>query len=126
MKFKIDTKEKIIVFSPEETVLDANLSEEFLSTIRQLPGLKTRNLILDMRLLEKADDAGIKAILTVYDQQYANNHSCAIAGLNSTLTQQLKTTGGDMLNIAPTHAEAVDLVMMEELERELMQGEEEL
>ena len=53
---------------------------------------------------------------------YDNNLSCAITGLNNTLTAELKSAGNDMLNLAPTMAEAIDLVMMEELERELLNG----
>ncbi|PSL42685.1 STAS domain-containing protein [Chitinophaga niastensis] len=122
MKFKIDTKEKIVVFCPEEDTLDANLSADFLSTITSLPELEGRNLILDLSLVQKIDATGVEAILTVYETLYGNNLSCAITGLNNTLTAQLKETGSDMLNLAPTMAEAIDLIMMEELERELMDG----
>lgn len=124
MKFKIDTKEKIVTIQPQITRLDANLSAGFVSEINSLPELKGRNLILDLSLVEKADAAGTEAILTVYHQQYDSNHSCALTGLNSVLTQQLKTADESAHNLAPTLAEAIDLVMMEELERELMRDEE--
>ena len=124
MKFKIDTKEKIVVFCPEETALDANLSDDFIATATTLPELKGRNLILDMALVQKTDIRGIEAILTVYQCIYDNKFSCAVTGLNSTLTTELRSAGGDMLNLAPTLAEAIDLVMMEELERELLDGME--
>jgi anti-anti-sigma regulatory factor len=124
MKFKIDTKEKIVVFCPEEAALDANLSDDFLRTVTALPELKGRNLILDLALVQKTDAAGIEAILTVYRCVYDNKFSCAITGLNSALTTGLRAAGGDMLNLAPTLAEAIDLVMMEELERELLDGME--
>ncbi len=122
MKFKIDTKEKIIVFCPEMNALDANLSASFIATATTLPGLDTRNLILDLHLMETADESGIEAILAVYSHMYDNNRSCAITGINSTLTQLLKKGGPDNFNLAPTMAEAIDLVMMEELERELLDG----
>ncbi|NML37364.1 STAS domain-containing protein [Chitinophaga sp. G-6-1-13] len=122
MKFKIDTKEKIVVFCPEEPALDANLSADLISTLDSLPALETRNLILDLTLVEKNDLAGMQAILTVYQNMYDKGRSCALTGVNSALTKELKAEGGDMLNIAPTMAEAIDLVMMEELERELLNG----
>ncbi|NIG53426.1 anti-anti-sigma factor [Chitinophaga sp. Cy-1792] len=124
MKFKIDTKEKIVVFCPEENALDANLSASFITTATTLPGLETRNLILDLHLIETADDAGIEAIFAVYGFMYDNNRSCAITGLNNILTARLKAEGPENLNLAPTMAEAIDLVMMEELERELLDGME--
>ncbi|MEC5142503.1 STAS domain-containing protein [Chitinophaga sp. 212800010-3] len=122
MKFKIDTKEKIVVFCPDISRLDANLSEDFISTVTTLPGLSGRNLILDMALVQEIDEKGVEAILTVYRCMYDNKFSCAITGVNNTLTAALKAAGDDQLNLAPTMAEAIDLVMMEELERELLDG----
>jgi anti-anti-sigma regulatory factor len=124
MEFKIDTKEKILVVQPQITGLDANLSARFTNEVSELPGLEGRNLILDMTLVEKADDNGIKAILTVYHQQYDSGMSCALTGLNSTLTNSIKEADETVYNLAPTMLEAIDLVMMEDLERELMQDEE--
>lgn len=124
MEFKIDTKEKILVVQPQITTLDANLSARFTKEVAELPGLEGRNLILDMELVEKADDTGIKAILTVYHQQYDSGMSCALTGLNSTLTNSIKKADETVYNLAPTMLEAIDLVMMEDLERELMQDED--
>ncbi|MBV7532909.1 STAS domain-containing protein [Chitinophaga sp. sic0106] len=124
MKFKIDTKEKIVVFCPEENALDANLAASFVETATTLPGLDTRNLILDLHLLTKIDDAGLEAILAVYTFMYDNNRSCAVTGLNSDLTALIKAAAPENFNFAPTMAEAIDLVMMEELERELLDGME--
>lgn len=124
MNFKIDTKEKIVVLRPETAKLDANLSAEFIQHISRLPELNGRNLILDLVLVRDADQAGIKAILTVYHQQYDRSRSCAITGINTALTQKLTAVDDRVLNTSPTLTEAIDLVMMEELERELMSGEE--
>jgi anti-anti-sigma regulatory factor len=124
MEFKIDTKEKILVVQPQITILDANLSARFTKEVSELSGLEGRNLILDMALVEKADDTGIKAILTVYHQQYDSGMSCALTGLNSTLTNAIKAADETVYNLAPTMLEAIDLVMMEDLERELLQDED--
>ena len=124
MKFKIDTKEKILVVAPEIKELNANLSDEFISEISALPGLKGRNLILDMGLLENLDDTGVQAIISVYHQQYDSNLSCAVTGLNTALTVLVKNADESVYNLAPTMAEAIDLVMMEDFERELLNDEE--
>ncbi|HEY1201978.1 MAG TPA: STAS domain-containing protein [Niastella sp.] len=123
MRFKIDTKEKIMIFRPEIKVLDANLSEEFIREISELPELNGRNLILDMALVESADEAGIQAILTVYGLQYDSNLSCAITNVNNTLTAALSQDSDYELNITPTLSEAIDMVMMESLERDLLDEE---
>lgn len=124
MEFKIDTKEKILVVQPQITTLDANLSAGFTQKVSELPALKGRNLILDMTLVENVDDAGLKAILTVYHQQYDSGLSCALTGLNSTLTNAVKKADETVYNLAPTMLEAIDLVMMEDYERELLADEE--
>ncbi|QHS60411.1 STAS domain-containing protein [Chitinophaga agri] len=124
MEFKIDTKEKILVVQPQIKQLDANLSAGFTKEVSELPDLEGRNLILDMGLVENADESGIKAILTVYHQQYDSGLSCAVTGLNSTLTNALKNADDSVYNVVPTMSEAIDMVMMEDLERELLQDEE--
>ncbi len=123
MRFKIDTKEKIVILRPETEVLDANLSETFIREISELPELEGRNLILDMALVQSADEAGIQAILTVYHQQYDSNLSCAITSLNNTLTAAIRQNYDEELNITPTLSEAIDMVMMESLERDLLDEE---
>lgn len=124
MEFKIDTKEKILVVQPQITELNANLSARFTTDVSNLPDLDGRNLILDMTLVEKADEEGLRAILTVYHQQYDSGMSCALTGLNSTLTNQIKVADETVYNLAPTMLEAIDLVMMEDFERELLNDEE--
>jgi hypothetical protein len=119
MQFKIDTKEKIVLIRLEEKTLDAKMSDTFVSTLSALEGLEEKNLILDLHSLESADDAGLKAIFTVYTRQYDRCLSAAVARLNNTLTQELTAAYPGMLNVVPTESEAVDMVMMEDLEREL-------
>ncbi len=119
MQFKIDTKEKIVLIRLEEKTLDAKMSDTFVSTLSAAGGLEEKNLILDLHSLESADDAGLKAIFTVYARQYDRGLSAAVARLNSTLTQQLTAAYPEMLNVVPTESEAIDMVMMEDLEREL-------
>jgi anti-anti-sigma regulatory factor len=124
MEFKIDTKEKILVIQPQISSLDANLADAFVKEITEQPELEGRNLILDMALVSNTDEAGLKAILTVYNQQYDSSMSCALTGLNSDLLKQIKTADENVVNLAPTMLEAIDLVMMEDLERELLGDEE--
>ena len=124
MQFKIDTKEKIVIFRLEETTLNAKMSDELESVIGNVPGLAEKNLILDLHSLESADASGLKAIFTAYNRQYERGLSAAIAGLNTTLTTALTGAYPEMLNVVPTESEAIDMVMMEDFERELDLGSE--
>ncbi|MGN7720750.1 hypothetical protein [Chitinophaga sp. 22620] len=124
MQFKIDTKEKIVLLRLEEETLDAKMSDAFVDATGAMDELEGKNLILDLHSLQSADDDGLKAIFTVYMRQYDRSLSAAVAGLNSTLTQKLTAAYPGMLNIVPTESEAIDMVMMEDFERELDLDEE--
>lgn len=124
MQFKIDTKEKIVIFRLEETTLNAKMSDGLESVVGNVPGITEKNLILDLHSLESADESGLKAIFTVYNRQYERGLSAAIAGLNTTLTTALTGAFPEMLNVVPTESEAIDMVMMEDFERELDLGSE--
>ena len=124
MQFKIDTKEKIVLLRLEEETLDAKLSDAFVNAAAAIEGLDEKNLILDLHSLRSADDEGLKAIFTVYSRQYERGLSAAVARLDSSITRKLSAAYPEMLNIVPTESEAIDMVMMEDLERELNLDEE--
>ncbi len=48
MQFKIDTKEKIVIFRLEEADLDAKMAAAFQKEVLAAPGLEGSNLILDL------------------------------------------------------------------------------
>jgi anti-anti-sigma regulatory factor len=123
MQFKIDTKEKIVLFRLEEPELNANLSAELEKTISGMGELEEKNLVLDLRSLQSIDEKGLKAIFAVYNRQYERGLSAAVAHLQPDLAAVLSEKYPEMLNVVPTESEAIDMVMMEDLERELDLGE---
>lgn len=123
MQFKIDTKEKIVLFRLEEPVLNANLAAELEEVLSGIGELEEKNLVLDLRSLQSADEKGLGAIFAVYNRQYERGLSSAIAHLTPALTAALGEKYPEMMNVVPTESEAIDMVMMEDLERELDLGE---
>ncbi|MRG47260.1 STAS domain-containing protein [Chitinophaga sp. SYP-B3965] len=123
MQFKIDTKEKIVLFRLEEPELNANLAAELEETISGMTELEEKNLVLDLRSLQSIDEKGLKAIFAVYNHQYERGLSAAVAHLSPDLAAVLGEKYPEMLNVVPTESEAIDMVMMEDLERELDLGE---
>ncbi|AWO00627.1 hypothetical protein DLD77_02380 [Chitinophaga alhagiae] len=124
MQFKIDTKEKIVLLRLEEQELDAKMAAALVAEAGNITALEEKNLILDLGSLRSAGDEGLEAIFTVYNRQYERGLSAAVAHLNTDLTARLSAAHPDMLNIVPTLSEAIDMVMMEDLERELDLGAE--
>ncbi len=123
MQFKIDTKEKIVLFRLEESELNANLAEQLEKEVFGIADLAEKNLVLDLHSLQSADEKGLKAIFAVYNRQYERGLSAAVAQLRAPLSAALSEKYPEMLNIVPTESEAIDMVMMEDLERELDLGE---
>ncbi len=124
MQFKIDTKEKILIFRLEEAALDAKMAADFEKEVLGVPELTGLNLVLDLHSLQSADARALEAIFTVYQHRYDHGLSAAVTGLNKVLTAELSELHPEMLNIVPTESEAIDMVMMEDLERELDLGDE--
>lgn len=123
MQFKIDTKEKIVLFRLEEPVLNANLADELEQVLSGIDELEEKNLVLDLRSLQSADEKGLGAIFAVYNRQYERGLSSAVAHLTPSLSAALGEKYPEMMNVVPTESEAIDMVMMEDLERELDLGE---
>lgn len=123
MQFKIDTKEKIVLLRLEETELNAILADELKNVLSGIAELEEKNLVLDLRSLQSVDEKGMEAIFAVYNRQYERGLSAAVAHLNPALTATLSEKYPEMLNVVPTESEAIDMVMMEDLERELDLGE---
>ncbi|HEY0272819.1 MAG TPA: STAS domain-containing protein [Chitinophaga sp.] len=126
MKFKIDTKEKLVIFSPETAVLDANMAASLREIILADPVYAGQNLVLDLSSVTSATPEGVEAILAVYRHAYGHGHSCCLTGVTPALVAQLEAAHPDFLNITPTLSEAIDIVMMEELERELRLEDDDL
>ena len=63
-------------------------------------------------------------LLQIKEQFYENNCSFVICDLQSNVLTKLDQIEiSEILNITPTESEAWDIVQMEEIERELLEGE---
>ncbi|WP_344979459.1 STAS domain-containing protein [Compostibacter hankyongensis] len=126
MKFKIDTKEKYLLLTPETARLDAKLAEEIQQALARKTAGKPASLIIDLNEVEQADEGAFQAILAVYRGCYAEQGSCVLARPRPALLSLIRQHyPKDDLNVAPSLPEAVDLILMEELERELNNEQEE-
>lgn len=80
-----------------------------------------RNLVFDISNVRYVDSSGLSAILTGHRQWKANNGSFVLAGELSPIVFKLIQISRleTILVMIPTVSEAIDYVMMEELERQL-------
>ena len=124
MEVKIDTKEKFHVITLPSATLSATMTEELAD--RLLPYLRSeiKNIVLNLKHLQSLDNFSAETLVKVQQKFYENNASFIICGLQSEVEDFLdKRRLLEMMNTTPTESEAGDIVQMEEIERELLDGD---
>jgi anti-anti-sigma factor len=125
MEVKIDTKEKFHVVTLISPHLSATMTEEFNN--RLLPILQTdvKNVVINLKDLRSLDNNAAENLVKIQQKFYENEASFVICELQKPVEQFLdKEDLLEMMNTTPTESEAYDIVQMEEIERELMDGDE--
>ncbi len=123
MNVKIDTKEKFCVITPEETEITANMTDELYKSLSFQLSKPIPHAILNLKSVEKIEDAVLTMIYEMQQKYYNDNNSFVICALNKNILNQLEALELlDTMNITPSESEAWDIVQMEEIERELLNG----
>ncbi len=125
MKYNIDKQDQFAVLTLEEDNLNSIIAPGLKSDFIFLNQEGIRNLILDLSQVQFVDSSGLSAILTAH-RLWKDTGSFVIAGqLQPMVTKLIEISRLDtILTIVPSLGEAMDYVKMEEIERELQQGEE--
>ena len=124
MQVKIDTKEKIHVITIQETELTANMTEQIQDSLLTYLKNPTKNVILDLKDINNIDDAAAETLINIQQGFYEQGASFVICNLQPQLLEKLDATGLlEIINEVPTQMEAMDIIHLEEIERELMEGE---
>ena len=126
MKFKINKEERFTVLSLEEDNLNTMLAPELKSEFVIMRNEGVQNLILDLSAVKFVDSSGLSAILTA-NRLWNDDGTFVLTGIEHTAVKKLIEISrvNTVLTILPTLAESIDYVMMEEIERELKQGDDE-
>mgnify|MGYP000122513824 FL=1 len=123
MNVKIDTKEKFTVITLDEAVFAANMSAQISHILASVRESEPGNAILNMQSVQSLD-AGIPEQLAQWQQAfYEQERSMVICCLQPGVEKQLDALDIlELLNCTPTESEAWDIVQMEEIEREMLNG----
>jgi anti-anti-sigma factor len=125
MRVKIDTREKFHVITINESHFAANMTEDMDKRLTSILQNDVKNVILDLKDIQTLDNAAAEWLAKSQEHFYENNASFVIFGLNENLEKMLDDDALlELLNVTPTESEASDIVHMEEIERELMDGGE--
>ena len=120
MNFKIDTKEKFSVITPQSQVFDANIAEELWKAATMNINEERGNIVVNLQNISSAD-ASVSNLVSLQQHFHAAKKSFVICSVQPQIIELFKSEDLiDTLTITPTESEAVDVVQMEEIERELM------
>jgi anti-anti-sigma factor len=121
---KIDTKEKFHVITLSEPHLSATMTEELSDRLLSYLQSGTKNIVLNLKQLRLLDNISAETLVKVQQKFYENNASFVICELQPEVEKFLdKEDLLEIMNITPTESEAADIVQMEEIERELHDGD---
>jgi anti-anti-sigma regulatory factor len=125
LNVKIDTKEKFTVLSPETADITANMSAGLIDQCKLVLHSSVKNLVLNLTNVETISTEVVDALTEIQQVFYENSGSFVICNINEQLENLLDELGVlEMWNITPTESEAWDIVQMEEIERELLDGDD--
>ncbi|MDB5210112.1 MAG: hypothetical protein JWQ30_939 [Sediminibacterium sp.] len=125
MEVKIDTKEKFTVVTPIQPELSANIAAIIAKNCDEQLQKQVKNVVLNMANVSNIDEPASDTISELQQKFYEFGASFVICCLQPSVEEFFeKTELLELLNITPTESEAWDIVQMEEIERELLDGDD--
>lgn len=125
MNFKIDTKEKFVVITPEMLHFNDIMAEFLHNHCETILGSKIKNIVLNMELVKNIDSSTAVLLAKLQQNSYELGASFVLCHVGEKINEVFKQEDlFDFINQTPTESEAWDMVQMEEIERELLGGDE--
>lgn len=123
MNVKIDTKEKFTVLTPEEQHISANMTEELQNLLLSYTSKDNPHIILNLKNVKSIDIQAAETIAVLQQQFYEKSFSFIVCEMQTEVEEIFeKAELLEEMNTTPTESEAWDIVQMEEIEREFMDG----
>ena len=120
MKFSVDKHEKYVLVKLNESKLNSLITPQLKSELILINTEGQRNIILDLSQVKFADSSGLSSLLVGHRLCKNATGSFILTGLNDAVSRLITIPQLDnVLAIAPTTGEAIDLIFMEEIEKEL-------
>src|SRR5258708_39041179 len=123
MQVKIDTKEKFHAITIDHSILAANMTADIEQCLLTILKRDVKNVVLILKDTQNMDDAAAECLVRVQQSFYDAGSSFVICELTPEVEKGLENNGLlEFMNVTPTESEAYDIVQMEEVERELLNG----
>ena len=121
---KTNTKEKFHVITVQEASLPADMAAELSDLL--LPYLQNdvKNIILNLKELQSLDEIAAEKLVKLQQNFYEKNSSFVVCEIQKPVEDFLDSVNLlEIMNSTPTESEAMDIVQMEEIEREFSDEE---
>jgi anti-anti-sigma factor len=121
---KTDTKEKFHVITVAAPALTADMAAELSDLL--LPYLQNdvKNVILNLKELQLLDEIAAEKLVKLQQNFYEKNSSFVVWEIQKPVEDFLDSVNLlEIMNTTPTESEAMDIVQMEEIEREFLNEE---
>ncbi|HVW61582.1 MAG TPA: STAS domain-containing protein [Puia sp.] len=123
MQVKIDTKEKFHAITINESNLAANMTASLEQCLLPILERDVKNVVLILKDTQILDPAAAECLVRIQQSFYDAGSSFVVCELTPAVEKSLEDSGLlELMNVTPTESEAWDIVQMEELERELLNG----
>lgn len=120
MKFTVDKHEKYVLIKLNESKLNSSISPQLKSELILMNTDGQRNIILDLSMVKFADSSGLSSLLVGHRICKNAEGTFILTGLSDSVARLISISQLEsVLTIVSTTEEAIDLVFMEEIEKEL-------
>jgi anti-sigma B factor antagonist len=120
MKFTVDNHEKYILIKLNEGKLNSLVSPQLKSELILTNAEGQRNIILDLSNVKYADSSGLSSLLVGHRLCKNASGVFILTGIKEAVSRLITISQLDsVITIVPTVEEAIDLIFMEEIEKEL-------
>lgn len=120
MKFTVDKHDKYVLVQLNESKINSVVSPKLKSELIIFNTEGQRNIILDLSKVKYIDSSGLSSILVGYRLCKNAQGLFILVGLNDAVTKLITISQLEsILTIVNKTEEAIDLIFMEEIEKEL-------
>jgi anti-anti-sigma factor len=125
MEVKTDTKEKFHVIRVETTQISANMAAELNHQFSELLKGTIKNVVLHLGSVKNIEEEAAEILVRTQQKFYEQGASFVICEMTKDVEAFLDSKDLlELMNTTPTESEAYDIVQMEEIERELLSGDD--
>ena len=125
MEVKTDTKEKFHVIRVETLNFTAIMAAELNRQLLELLKDNTKNVVVNLQGIANMEEEAAETLVRLQQKFYEEGASFVICNLQKNVESFLDEKDLlEIMNVTPTESEAYDIVQMEEIERELLNGDD--